>query len=68
MSQRSDSELIEVLKQTNFYRTICDKGGLDQIISAEDFSLGEKQMLCLCRALLKNSKIILIDEATANID
>ena len=67
----SDSVLLSLVEQASLDKLINrNEKGLDQNIEegGKNLSSGEKQLLWILRAVLKKNKVVLMDEATANID
>ena len=67
----SDEEIIEAAKSVcadNFIRTM--PGGYDMMLSkgAENISQGQRQLLTIARAIVANPEIMILDEATSNVD
>lgn len=66
----SDKEMNIVLEKVGIFDYVNEQGGLDMRIleGGKNLSGGQRQRLVLARALLKDSPIYIMDEATSNID
>ncbi|CAF1203015.1 unnamed protein product [Didymodactylos carnosus] len=69
--QFTDEQCLLALESVQLKHLVFDHpAGLHLLVaeSGSNFSAGQCQLICVARAILKQSKILMIDEATANVD
>lgn len=67
--EASDEEIIEASKKAHSYEFIKRlPNGFDTVISEDDLSVGQKQLLCITRVMLALPPMLILDEATSSID
>lgn len=68
LGTHTTQEIVDALRSVELWDLVQVKGGIDTDLDSNFFSHGQRQLFSLARALLRGSKIIILDEVSSNVD
>ncbi|KAK1445544.1 ABC transporter [Colletotrichum melonis] len=64
----NDGEISRALEMDGLWGIVSRQDGLDKEMDSSAWSSGQKQLLCLARAIVWKSKVLILDEAMSSVD
>ncbi|KDN69811.1 putative ABC transporter [Colletotrichum sublineola] len=63
-----DARITQALERLGLSKHVQEQGGLGAEMDEKVWSAGQKQLLCMARAMLRNCKLLILDEAMSSVD
>ncbi|KAF3798626.1 ABC transporter FUM19 [Colletotrichum gloeosporioides] len=64
----NDAKITKALDRVSLSRHVQEQGGLDVEMDDKAWSAGQKQLLCMARSMLRQCKVLILDEAMSSVD